>query len=128
MKIVILISACISIAIAEPAKAWWGKYRSQYEAEVACDKWRESGRRYKLDDPIGRAMRRGISSLIRDAAGMPDGPISDSSIETRMTRRCELDRGTPTILGLELKDVDYSMVYSDKNRPTEWSVKKRFNY
>ena len=114
--------------LSNPAFAWWGKYESQYEAEVACDKWRESGRKYKLDDPLGRAMRRNLGSLIRDATGMPNEPISDSSIEMRGTRSCELDRRTPTILGLELKDVDYRIVYTDENKPTEWTLKKRFRY
>ena len=116
------------LLLSSPAFAWWGKYGSKYEAEVACDKWKEAGRRYKLDDPIGRANRRGISSLINDAAGFPDEPISDSSIEMRMSRLCRLDRGTPAILGLQLIDVDYWKVYTDDNKPTEWAVLKRFRY
>ena len=59
---------------------------------------------------------------------MPDEPILVSSIEMRGTRSCELDRGTPTILGLKLKDVDYRIVYTDENKPTEWTLKKRFRY
>lgn len=47
MKILILISACISIVIAEPAKAWWGKYGSKAEADMARREWVEKGGEYK---------------------------------------------------------------------------------
>ena len=61
MKIVFLISACISIAIAEPAKAWWGKYGSATEAWAACREWKKQGDDYIIhfgsNHPINIGMR-----------------------------------------------------------------------
>ena len=46
MRIVLLISICITVAIAEPAKSWWGKHSSLQEARDACDKWSLNGGEY----------------------------------------------------------------------------------
>jgi len=45
----LLIPLLASLLLPTAVYAWWGKYRSQIEAEEACDKWQENGIKFTRD-------------------------------------------------------------------------------
>lgn len=72
MRTLLLISACISIAIAEPAKAWWGKYGSKYEADIARREWESNGGKYTVEK-FTKNRRRVLKEALRRPWTYPPG-------------------------------------------------------
>lgn len=120
----LILASSILILLSPKAEAWWNKYPSKAEAQVACRNWAKRGGWFTYDSRHPHIMPSDEVWEMMDTA-LRNEYLKPYSNVRKNRRSCEHERETRQLLGYE--QGREGKHYQWKDLPKR-RVKKRFSY